>query len=290
MKVVFVGRGKVGTALYRSALEASLDATLARGSAPDRSSLDGADLVVLAVPDAAIGKVGAEIARRVEGPVLVHCAGARGPGALAEARARGASVGAMHPLVSFANAEHPPPLSGALFLVDGDARAVALARILAVALGARPVERAAHGPAYHAAAALAANGAAALAFHSIRILGRLGISRDDAREGVAALLASVAANVRTLGVPAALTGPIVRGDADTVRAHRSAIAAHPAAKAAYDCVGEAVLACARAAGLPKRPADEVRTALKWNARDVRPARARRGGPTRSEPRRPRRGS
>jgi predicted short-subunit dehydrogenase-like oxidoreductase (DUF2520 family) len=274
VKVAFVGRGKVGRALHAAARASGLDAALTSGRAPSARALAGAELVVLAVPDATIGEAGLEAFARAPHASLVHCAGARGPDALEAAAIRGASTGAMHPLVSFADPRRPPRLEGALFLVDGDRRAAARATKLARSLGGRPVTLAAHGPAYHAAAALAANGAAALAFHAVRVLEALGLDRRRATEGVAALLESVATNVRRAGVPAALTGPVVRGDAGTVAAHRRALAAlDPAAAEAYDGVAAAILACAEAAGLTPTRARAVRDALR-----VTPRRAPRSRP------------
>ncbi|MBC7171527.1 MAG: DUF2520 domain-containing protein, partial [Polyangiaceae bacterium] len=260
MKLVVVGRGKVGKTLARAARHAGVEASNVSGRAPSSRTLRDAELVLLAVPDAAIAEAGSVVASLAPGAAIVHCAGALGPDALAAAAAGGASVGAMHPLVSFADAKHPPSLEGALFLIDGAPRAVALATRFARAVGARPVTQPAHGPAYHAAAALAANGAAALAFHAVELLDRLGVDRAAATSGIAALLASVAENVRTVGVPSALTGPIARGDAETVRAHRRAVAMDPAFGAAYDGVAEAVLGCAEATGLSPERSAAVRAA------------------------------
>jgi predicted short-subunit dehydrogenase-like oxidoreductase (DUF2520 family) len=75
-------------------------------------------------------------------------------------------------------------------------------------------------------------------------------------------LRTVGENVARVGTPAALTGPIVRGDAATVRAHRDALdAVDPDARAAYDALAPHVLACALAAGLDRARADEVERAF-----------------------------
>jgi predicted short-subunit dehydrogenase-like oxidoreductase (DUF2520 family) len=264
VKVAFVGRGKVGRALYGAAKRAGLEATSTTGRDPSQRALAGAGLVVLAVPDAAIGEAGLRAFDGAEAASIVHCAGALGPAALAAAAARGASVGAMHPLVSFADAARPPSLVRALFLIDGDPRATKRATALVKALGGRPLKLEAHGPAYHAAAALAANGAAALAYHAVRVLEAIGFEPRDASEGIAALLESVAENVRRVGVPRALTGPVFRGDAATVVAHRRALSGLDAhAAAAYDGIAASILACAEAAGLTEAKASAVRAALRW---------------------------
>ena len=112
--------------------------------------------------------------------------------------------------------------------------------------------------AYHSAAALAANGAAALAFASVTILERLGFDRRAAERAIGGLLQTVGHNVQTLGVPGALTGPIARGEAAVVRQHRKALRRrNRTALAAYDAVAPVIVRCARAAGLPKTKADVI---------------------------------
>jgi predicted short-subunit dehydrogenase-like oxidoreductase (DUF2520 family) len=113
-------------------------------------------------------------------------------------------------------------------------------------------------PAYHAAAALAANGTAALAFASVRLLVRLGFGQRAAERAVGGLLRTVADNVERLGVPEALTGPIARGDRVTVATHRKALRRQGRdALDAYDAVLPLIVRCARAAGLSKARAAAI---------------------------------
>ncbi|MEM1417055.1 MAG: DUF2520 domain-containing protein [Myxococcota bacterium] len=263
MRVVVLGRGKVGRALARGWTRAGLDVSLRAGRAKRRAGLGDADACVLAVPDGAIDAVSEAVAPRLDaGAALFHCAGARGPDALG-ALPEGVHGGALHPMISFADPKRPPPLAGASFGLAGDPVARATGRRLVRALGAHAVEARAgagpQGPAYHAAAALIANGAAALAAEAVAILEAEGVARRDAERMLGALLGSVAANVTHLGLPAALTGPVARGDAETVRAHRAAIGSE--VRATYDAVGAAILRLARAQGLPEQAAEAVAEAL-----------------------------
>lgn len=253
MKVTIVGRGRVGRGLAKRARIAALDVTLVDGKTEGKAK---GDLVVLAVPDPVVREVAGRL--RVKG-ALVHCSGSLGPEAL---EGRAPSVGVMHPLVSFADPARPPHLKGAAFVIDGDPKAVKRARRLARALGARPVEASIHGAAYHAAAALGANGAAALAALAVRVLEARGMGRREAERAMGALLRTVGENVETVGVPNALSGPVIRGDAATVRRHRDALEAlDPGVRRAYDAVGPAILECARDAGLTPERAAEVERAL-----------------------------
>lgn len=241
-------------------------------------------MIVLAVPDPALAVLADRIARSVRpGAVVLHVAGGLGRDVLAPCRAAGAPIGVMHPLVSFASARHAPPLAGATFVIDGDPRAVRAARAIARSLGARALVLPLHGPAYHAVAALLANGAAALAALSVDAFVALGAPRRDAERASAALLGSVASNITSVGLPAALTGPIVRGDARAVARHRDALAAlDRGALSAYDAVAPAILQVARRAGLDPRSARAIRVALGATAdapsRVSEPAPARRSTP------------
>jgi predicted short-subunit dehydrogenase-like oxidoreductase (DUF2520 family) len=195
------------------------------------------------------------------GTVVLHCAGARGADVLDGCRRAGADVGVLHPLVSFPTPDAVPDLAETTFVIGGGRRAVAAARRVTTLVGARPLTADVHGPAYHAAAALLANGSAALATIAVELLERLGIDGGDAELAIGALLRTVADNVETIGVPDALTGPVARGDATTIRGHRAALRKHRRALSAYEAVGPIILSVAREAGLSGTRATAVKKAL-----------------------------
>jgi predicted short-subunit dehydrogenase-like oxidoreductase (DUF2520 family) len=232
------------------------------GRAPAPAAVRTADIVVLAVPDPAIEPTAAMIAPWLgRASIVLHVAGSRGPEALLSCREAGAAIGVLHPLVSFAGPKQAPPLRGATFVIDGDREAMRAARRLAGALGARVLAARVHGPAYHAAASLAANGTVGLAAIAVDVWARLGLSRRSAERAVASLLESVVRNLAQVGLPDALTGPIVRGDAETVTRHRRALRAHPSAARAYDALAPAILEVARSAGLDEAAAGRIEAAL-----------------------------
>jgi predicted short-subunit dehydrogenase-like oxidoreductase (DUF2520 family) len=150
--------------------------------------------------------------------VILHCAGARGPEALAAAKRAGIAVGQMHPLVAIASHRRPPELEGAWVHVCGDRTAVAAARRLAKALGMRPF----HVPdlevgLYHAAAVLLAGGAVALVDAASAMLKAAGVPASQSVRLLGPLLGSVVRNVQALGLPDALTGPARRGELPAVK-------------------------------------------------------------------------
>jgi len=264
MNIAIVGRGRVGSALRRSLEHDGAHDVTAMGRKPNPSALRDANVVILAVSDDAIQSVAERIATELKpGATVLHCAGARGVDELEACAARGANVGVMHPLVSFPSRRRHPNLESKTFVVNGSPRAIAMSRRIGKACGARVIVAETADPIYHAAAALVANGAASLAFVAVGLLERLGAARADAERAVGGLLESVGENVRSLGVPEALTGPVARGDSSTVDRHRRALRrVGRRALSAYDALLPVILQSAEAAGLPRRQADEIRRVTK----------------------------
>jgi predicted short-subunit dehydrogenase-like oxidoreductase (DUF2520 family) len=226
MTVVVVGDGPVARALA-GALERA-------GAPPSRwwRRLGGAppsgEVVVLAVRDEAIAEAAATVmaAAAVERPpVLLHCAGALGgaePFAALARRPAGAAL--LHPLRSLAGGPEDAALEGVVFAVSGDPAGRAAALALVDKLGGVPlVLDGAALARYHAAAALVSNHSVALVDAGVELLASLGLDRARATAALAALLGSTARNLGALGLPAALTGPIARGDASVVARHLAAL-------------------------------------------------------------------
>jgi len=110
-------------------------------------------------------------------------------------------------------------------LVAGDEQARDAARVLGEALGLETFEVADEVEArarYHAAAALGANGVAAL-FDLVMEALPLGIDDAVARRALGRLMQGVLENARGVGPRGALTGPVVRGDEDVVEGHLASL-------------------------------------------------------------------
>jgi predicted short-subunit dehydrogenase-like oxidoreductase (DUF2520 family) len=223
-----LGAGKVGSALARALRAQGVNVTLqpARKGIP-RRTID-ADLLVLAVRDGKLSEVVGQLAslgRVSRRTAVVHCAGALGIEPLLPLQAVTRGVAQMHPMISFASTRFAPALQRGQVNVDGDLPAVRIAERVARRLGMSPrrlsrIDKVA----YHAAAGLVANGAAALAAAGTELLGQAGISPALAAKMLGPLLRSVADNVERLGLPAALTGPVRRGDPQGVARHLEVIA------------------------------------------------------------------
>jgi predicted short-subunit dehydrogenase-like oxidoreductase (DUF2520 family) len=210
---VIGSRGRVGSAVNARLAERGVE--LRDGDAA---------IVLVCVPDRAIAEVAASIE---PGPWVAHVSGGT-PLAALEPHARRFSV---HPLQTFTHARGPEQLDGAWAAVTGETpEAAEVATELAAVLGLRPFPLADERRSlYHAGAAIASNYLVTLR----RAAGELLAHADVPEEALDPLMRRVIDN------NFALTGPIERGDWETVERHRSAIAAAaPNLLAAYDALAE----------------------------------------------------
>jgi predicted short-subunit dehydrogenase-like oxidoreductase (DUF2520 family) len=224
------GPGRVGASLAAWAEAAGARRVAAAGRAGLAGlTTAGQELLLVAVPDAAVQEVAAVLARRPQARVVLHTSGSLDASALAPLRAAGSAVGSLHPLKAFPRPlPDPAEARGIVFGVDGDAEARALARRLALAWEAEPVEVPAESRAlYHLAASLAAGGAVTLLALAGEIAARLGLPPAVARGYGELCRGAVAAATAVIadGEPgAAITGPAARGDRETVVRQLDALA------------------------------------------------------------------
>lgn len=186
--------------------------------------------LLIAVSDDAIATVADTLARAgAREGLALHTSGVHGPEALAPLAEAGFSCGALHPLQTVATPEQGVnALKGAAFAVTAEGPAAAwAAEIVRLARGwmlAIPADRRA---AYHAAAALASNCVVALLDAAVMLMNAAGIERAAALRALAPLVRASCENALALGPAAALTGPVRRGDTETVRRHWQALGSAP---------------------------------------------------------------
>lgn len=275
--VIGPGRAGVGLALawtragYRVHLHgrraktvpAPLTLTVDASDAPPPWLSDVA-VVVLAVPDDTIPPLARALARGAAiGPahVVLHLSGSLAADALAPLAGGGAALGSFHPLQTIVQPEDAPShLRGAWAAVEGSARAVETAERLARDIGLRPFRlRAEHKPRYHAGAVFASNYFVVVEAIAARLLAEAGLDDAQAWEALTSLVAGTLRNLQRQGPPAALTGPVVRGDAETVTRHLAVL--DGATRDLYRRLGAAALELARARGLDDAAAARVAAAL-----------------------------
>jgi len=239
---VVVGCGKVGASLARhlslAGYPAAAMVSRSKVSAERTARLSGAPrygtepanytaeagMVLITTPDGAIEETCRQIADQggfASGAVVLHCSGALPSTILAPAREAAAFVGSLHPLQSFASiSAERNPFRKIIFAVEGDAQALVTAEAAAHDLGGKSlrVKTEAKGL-YHAAAVAASNYLVSLVDMAFSLLASAGISEEQAPEILTPLIEGTLANIRRLGPPRALTGPIARNDHQTVLRH-----------------------------------------------------------------------
>jgi len=243
----------------------------------------GPAVVFLTVPDDAVPVVAASLAALgVSVPTnvaFVHASGALELGVLAPL-GRLHAVGSFHPLRSFPEPGPPEAFRGIVIGVDASSESLRrLLNRLARDLGATPKRvDDAQRAVYHAAAVFASNYIVALLAEAARLLEQAGWTEREAIQGLVPLAEGAVANVGKRGPIVALTGPIRRGDAETVKRHLRALAEVDAQASRskrgrksdlYRMLGQVALEIAQEAGLKPAAAEQTRRALTRNVAATR---------------------
>jgi len=223
------------------------------------------DHVILCVTDSALPGVAQELQRNgfSRGYVL-HTSGGGGLSPLASLSAMGVAVGVLHPLQTVPTPEEGvKTLPGSYFAVGGDSPAVQWAGELVMLLQGHALHIQADAwPLYHAAAVMASNYQCALIDSALELLVCSGLDRDTALAAIGPIIRAAAHNNAAHGPVNALTGPIARGDAGTVKAHLTALAAaSPETRQLYVAAGLRTLPIAQESGLPEAAVNAIHSTL-----------------------------
>ena len=192
---------------------------------PVEQIAERSELLILAVPDDELPGLVTYLASSgsiTAGQILVHTSGRHGTEALAPATALGAIGLAIHPAMTFTGMSVDlQRLNGTCFAVTGPAPFIPIAQALVVEMGGEPVHVAeADRALYHAALAHAANHLVTILGQSQQMLASIGI--EDPARYMGPLVRAAVDNALASG-EGALTGPVARGDAGTVKAHVQAL-------------------------------------------------------------------
>jgi predicted short-subunit dehydrogenase-like oxidoreductase (DUF2520 family) len=245
--VLIVGPGRMGTALgYALVQSGAVETLTVCGRRPEPPShplfiqglasyvfglappAEDTGAVFLAVPDDVVPEMAHALAAQGAPPLgcaAFHLSGALATDVMAPLHARGYEVGSLHPLQAVANpVTAAERIAGSWLAVTGTPGAVAVARRLAAALGS-PVLTVAETrrPLYHAAAVMASNFLPPLLDAACRMLERAGVPHEEALPALLPLVRGTLANIEEVGLEAAVTGPIPRGDLETVGLHLRAL-------------------------------------------------------------------
>lgn len=232
--IAIVGAGRLGAALAKRLAESGYSVSKISSRKSPRPKQLRANVVWFCVPDAEIARVArAFVRRRWQGNYAFHSSGALGSDVLDLLRDAGAHVASVHPLMTFVKGS-VPALAGVPFAMEGDKPALALARQIVRKLAARPVRiRKQDKIAYHAFATMICPLLVSLLASAEQTAALAGISEQEARRRMMPIIRQTLRNYEKLGPAAAFSGPVIRGDAQTIRAHLETMARLPAVKKVY---------------------------------------------------------
>jgi predicted short-subunit dehydrogenase-like oxidoreductase (DUF2520 family) len=260
-RITIVGAGSLAgalaTALYRAGFRVegivtrpgATSAGRAKGLAREvQSSLVSpaqirSKIVWFCVPDREISLAARSLAKAVDwkGRVALHSSGVLTSDVLDVLRRRGAAAASAHPLMTFVRGSRPS-LAGVPFALEGDARAVRTARAIIKQLRGKAFSiRKRDKAAYHAWGMFASPLLTVLLATTERVAAAAGVRPTEARQRMLPILAQTLANYAALGAPAALSGPIARGDAETVKQHLRMLHRVPLAREVYISLARASL-------------------------------------------------
>jgi len=206
----------------------------------------GGDILWFCVPDSEINKAARLFRTHLNhdewrGKIAFHSSGVLTSDELRELRRAGAAVASVHPLMTFVPRSRPA-LKGVAFAIEGDLRAVAVARQLVRELGGYPYSiRKQDKPAYHACCTFASPLLTALLASTEELALLSGMTRKGARKRLLPILQQTVANFGSFGAPAAFSGPIIRGDIATVQRHLQQLREHPEIRNEYIALARAAL-------------------------------------------------
>jgi predicted short-subunit dehydrogenase-like oxidoreductase (DUF2520 family) len=233
-----------------AACSAVLDATLLWLCVPDREIRGTA----LALAEHLMN--GASARQRNGVHFAFHSSGVLLSRELDPLRKAGAAIASVHPLMTFVPGAYPS-LIGVPFALEGDAAAMRVARRIVRDLGGKsfrlPTKRKA---AYHAWATMTSPLLLAFLVTLEEAAGVAGLTREEARRKSLPIIRQTLANYSRLGPSHSFSGPLIRGDAETVAKHLAVLKKHPGARRVYVALAQAALR-----GLPVNNRQELKRLL-----------------------------
>ncbi|MFZ0798444.1 MAG: DUF2520 domain-containing protein [Terriglobales bacterium] len=234
-----------------TAHSAALDATLLWFCVPDREICSAASFL----GDRLLARAPL-VRQRDEVCFALHSSGALSSRELDSLRAGGVAVASVHPLMTFVAGAHPS-LAGVPFAMEGDAAAKRIARRIVRELGGEPFALlASRKAAYHAWATLTSPLLLAFLVTLEEAAGAAGLTRQEARRKSLPIIGQTLENYSRLGPAQSFSGPLIRGDAETVAKHLAVLKKHPGAREVYMALSRAALR-----GLPVKNREELKRLL-----------------------------
>jgi predicted short-subunit dehydrogenase-like oxidoreductase (DUF2520 family) len=268
-RVFIIGPGHVGRGLFRAFRASGVEVVGLHGKRPSAVATSSgeiprtasqANVVLVCVRDPQLDDAIQEVAaaakdgRVSRDTVILHTSAIAEPVGLLALSSAGFPGGTFHPLVPFSDPDVSAELLRKAWIgIDGENAAKNASRRLAGHLGARTLEiPPGRKPAYHAAAVISSNFPVVLASVAGHLLHDIGIPDASAYQAVDSLMSGAIANIKQSMPDDALTGPVVRGDAETVGKHLRALEGMEPAREIYRALSNAAVEIARQRGTDAR--------------------------------------
>jgi predicted short-subunit dehydrogenase-like oxidoreductase (DUF2520 family) len=268
-RVFIIGPGHVGRGLFRAFRASGVEVVGLHGKRPSAVATSSgeiprtasqANVVLVCVRDPQLDDAIQEVAaaakdgRVSRDTVILHTSAIAEPAGLVALSGAGFPGGTFHPLVPFSDPDVSAELLRKAWIgIDGENAAKNASRRLAGHLGARTLEiPPGRKPAYHAAAVISSNFPVVLASVAGHLLHDIGIPDASAYQAVDSLMSGAIANIKQSMPDDALTGPVVRGDAETVGKHLRALEGMEPAREIYRALSNAAVEIARQRGTDAR--------------------------------------
>src|SRR5579862_5789399 len=259
-RVAIVGPGHLGSALAVALRRAgyTVDTVIGRPQSMQRARVLAkqagarattdlsevrADVLWLCVPDSEIARAARTAAEiwQAKGKVALHSSGALTTHELASLKRKGAFVASVHPLMTFVGGSRPS-FEGVPFAVEGDAAALRAAREIIKSLGGRAYSiRKKDKAAYHAWGTFASPLLTALLATTEQVAESAGVHRKEAARRMMPILRQTLENYAQFGAAKGFSGPIIRGDLETIQRHLQVLKDVPAAREVYTALARAAL-------------------------------------------------
>ena len=182
-----------------------------------------ADLIFITTSDSAISEVASNVYWNSR-QYAVHCSGASSLEKLHYAKRMGASVGSWHPYQTF---NKFTSLEGVTFGIQAEVSLTEILREMTLNLGGIPIEIPSDlRPLYHASSVMSCGYLATLIYSAALLWTSTGLSEEKGFNAILKIARSTLDAIEELGVPSAMTGPIIRGDKGTVNLHKDLIERH----------------------------------------------------------------
>jgi predicted short-subunit dehydrogenase-like oxidoreductase (DUF2520 family) len=245
MQLGFIGAGKVGTALgiylkekgfelsgyYSRSKDSCVQAAIRTQSnyySTLKPLVEASDILFITTSDDQIESVAKQLCEECclkPGQLIIHTSGALPSTVLNVVKAFGCFTYSMHPLQAFADVDKSvSDLSNTYFCIEGDEEKISiLEELLHTCKNAYFKVRPEQKILYHASACMLSNYLVTLIHNSLKLLDDIQLDNSTAFKAMLPLVNSTIQNVLELGTKDALTGPISRGDIDTVKKQFEAI-------------------------------------------------------------------